>query len=218
MGELEDCARRARAGDPWAWECLLRVVRERVFRWCERKLAGRRLGGHTVDDVVQEICLGVVQAVRDGGIGEEPILTVTERIAERKVTGFLLRAGRDRAVVVGQVPERADPGAGPEELAVRAEEGRMLWSVLGALSTRRRQILVLRVVRGLSAMETGELLGLTAGTVRVVQHRALCRVRELVGRRFRGLALDRSSGVPYSTVIRSRKRALGRTPTSPSAG
>jgi RNA polymerase sigma-70 factor, ECF subfamily len=40
--------------------------------------------------------------------------------------------------------------------------------------------LVLRVLSGLSAEETGNALGMSAGAVRVAQHRALARLRAIV--------------------------------------
>ena len=41
------------------------------------------------------------------------------------------------------------------------------------------KLLLLRVVAGLSAEETGAALGMTPGAVRVAQHRALARLRSL---------------------------------------
>ena len=43
---------------------------------------------------------------------------------------------------------------------------------------KQREILVLRVVVGLSAEETAEAVGSTPGAVRVAQHRALGRLRK----------------------------------------
>ena len=40
---------------------------------------------------------------------------------------------------------------------------------------------MLRVASGLSAEETGAALGMTAGAVRVAQHRALVKMREIAG-------------------------------------
>ena len=40
-------------------------------------------------------------------------------------------------------------------------------------------MLVLRVAVGLSAEETGRAMGMTAGAVRVAQHRALVKMREI---------------------------------------
>ena len=44
------------------------------------------------------------------------------------------------------------------------------------------EILVLRIVVGLSAEETAEIVGASAGAVRVAQHRALTRLRKTAPR------------------------------------
>ena len=46
--------------------------------------------------------------------------------------------------------------------------------------------MVLRVGAGLTAEETGAALGMTAGAVRVAQHRALTKMRELAQTREEG--------------------------------
>lgn len=48
--------------------------------------------------------------------------------------------------------------------------------LLHMLPDKQREILVLRIVVGLSAEETAEAVGSTPGAVRVVQHRALNRL------------------------------------------
>jgi RNA polymerase sigma-70 factor, ECF subfamily len=53
-----------------------------------------------------------------------------------------------------------------------------LGSALARLDATDRALLVLRIVAGLDADETGRALGLRAGTVRVRQHRLLARLRE----------------------------------------
>jgi RNA polymerase sigma-70 factor (ECF subfamily) len=50
--------------------------------------------------------------------------------------------------------------------------------LLAGLPPAHAEILLLRVVGGLSAEETGALVGKTAGAVRVIQHRALHRLAE----------------------------------------
>jgi RNA polymerase sigma-70 factor (ECF subfamily) len=49
--------------------------------------------------------------------------------------------------------------------------------LLAILPEKQREILVLRVVVGMSAEETAEAVGSTAGAVRVAQHRALARLK-----------------------------------------
>jgi RNA polymerase sigma-70 factor (ECF subfamily) len=50
--------------------------------------------------------------------------------------------------------------------------------LLRVLPAKQREILVLRVVVGLSAEETADAVGSTPGAVRVAQHRALSRLRK----------------------------------------
>ena len=52
--------------------------------------------------------------------------------------------------------------------------------LLDRLPENLREIMLLRVAAGLTAEETGAALGMTAGAVRVAQHRALTKMRQLV--------------------------------------
>ena len=52
--------------------------------------------------------------------------------------------------------------------------------LLDMLPDKQREILVLRVVVGLSAEETAEAVGSTPGAVRVAQHRALGKLRNVL--------------------------------------
>ena len=61
---------------------------------------------------------------------------------------------------------------------VEGDQAARAWSMLATLPSRLREILVLRVGVGLSAQETADALGMTAGAVRVAQHRALRELRE----------------------------------------
>ncbi|MFN3340747.1 MAG: sigma factor-like helix-turn-helix DNA-binding protein, partial [Dietzia sp.] len=49
--------------------------------------------------------------------------------------------------------------------------------LLGTLPEKQREIIRLRVVVGLSAEETAEIVDSTAGAVRVAQHRAMKQLR-----------------------------------------
>lgn len=60
-----------------------------------------------------------------------------------------------------------------------AERGVMV-GALSQLSTRQRQVIVLRFYEDLSVEQTAELLGFSAGTVKSYTARALARLRELL--------------------------------------
>ena len=70
------------------------------------------------------------------------------------------------------------PADGPEQHTLRVELSEEMGRLLEKLPEKQREILVLRVVVGLSAEETAEAVGSTPGAVRVAQHRALARLRK----------------------------------------
>ena len=60
---------------------------------------------------------------------------------------------------------------------MRGELSGEMAELLKVLPPKQREIVVLRVVVGLSAEETADAVGSTPGAVRVAQHRALTRLR-----------------------------------------
>ena len=111
---------------------------------------------------------------RDQG---RPFLAFVYGIAAHKVADAHRAAGRNRADPTDVVPERFDAAAGPEQMAIELRLGRPDGCVAQVLPDKQREILILRVVVGLSAEETAEAVGSTAGAVRVAQHRALARLK-----------------------------------------
>jgi RNA polymerase sigma-70 factor (ECF subfamily) len=78
------------------------------------------------------------------------------------------------------VPDAPETEAGPEQRAMQGELSARMAELLKTLPDKQREILVLRVVVGLSAEETADAVGSTPGAVRLVHHRALTRLRQLL--------------------------------------
>lgn len=76
------------------------------------------------------------------------------------------------------VPDRRSADAGPEQLVIEADSVTRMNELLEILPAKQREILILRVVVGLSAEETAAAVGSTTGAVRVAQHRALQRLKD----------------------------------------
>jgi RNA polymerase sigma-70 factor (ECF subfamily) len=97
-------------------------------------------------------------------------------IASHKVADARRTAAR-LAIPMPDLPDRPDDEPGPEEAVVARLEAQRARSLVATLPKLQRDILLSRLVTGLSAEETGAALGLSAGAVRVAQHRALLRLR-----------------------------------------
>jgi len=174
--ELKRLAFAARDGDQCAIESLLGLLRPMILRYCRARL-GRVAGGyHTADDVAQEACVGVLKALpRYTDLGK-PFAAFAIRIAANKVADAQRRAFTD-GIPLDDLTDRPDDADGPEERAVRVDEAARAHALLNRLPELHREIVLLRVVVGLSAKETGQIFDLTASAVRLIQHRALIKVR-----------------------------------------
>jgi RNA polymerase sigma-70 factor (ECF subfamily) len=175
---MQQLATAARSGDRDAVELLLAAVHRMVYRYCRARLVRMSGADDAAQDVAQEVCIAVLTALpryRDEG---KPFEAFVYKIAANKVADAR-RAGYRSAVIVDEVPDSEDTSAGPEELAVLADDARRARVLLDALPGQQREILLLRVAVGLSADETGRALGMTSGAVRVAQHRAMQRLRAM---------------------------------------
>ncbi|OHV03777.1 sigma-70 family RNA polymerase sigma factor [Mycobacterium talmoniae] len=165
------------AGDRDALREVLETIRPIVVRYCRARVGADERSGLSADDVAQEVCLAAIMALpryRDQG---RPFLAFIYGIAAHKVADAHRAAGRDRAYPTDSVPEYGSPEAGPEQLAIEADSAARMNELLQVLPGKQREILILRVVVGLSAEETAAAVGSTPGAVRVAQHRALTRLK-----------------------------------------
>ena len=165
-------------GDRQAIDRVLATIRPLVVRYCRARVGRQERMFASADDVAQEVCLAVLTALpgyRDQG---RPFLAFVYGIAAHKVADAHRSAARNRSEPVPEVPDAPALGAGPEQRVMQGELSEQMAQLLLVLPPKQREILLLRVVVGLSAEETADAVGSTPGAVRVAQHRALSRLRK----------------------------------------
>jgi RNA polymerase sigma-70 factor (ECF subfamily) len=174
---LDAVVAKAVDGDRDALRTVLETIRPIVYRYCRARVGSAERSGLSADDVAQEVCLAAITALpryKDQG---RPFLAFVYGIAAHKVADAHRAQGRNRSDPTDTLPERASAEAGPEQMAMDADSAARMERLLAILPEKQREILVLRVVVGMSAEETAEAVGSTAGAVRVAQHRALARLK-----------------------------------------
>ena len=179
--DLDGLVGSAVDGNRDAVDRVLRWVRPLVVRYCRARVGRQEKTFASADDVAQEVCLAVLTALpsyRDQG---RPFLAFVYGIAAHKVADAHRSAARNRLEPVPEIPD--SPAAladGPEQRAMQLELAERMNKLLDTLPDKQREILLLRVVAGLSAEETADAVGSTPGAVRVAQHRALGRLRKVL--------------------------------------
>ncbi|MBV9920545.1 MAG: RNA polymerase sigma factor ShbA [Pseudonocardia sp.] len=178
---LERLVPAAVAGDEEASDRLLAEIQPLVQRYCRGRL-GRSEGViGSADDVAQDVCLAVISALPNYEVNGLSFRAFVYGIAAHKVTDAFRAIGRNRSDPVAELPDTPILSEGPEQRLLAAELAERLGHLLHKLTPRQREVLVLRIAVGLSAEETAKVVGSTPGAVRVTQHRALNRLRGVIG-------------------------------------
>ncbi|HYC36276.1 MAG TPA: sigma-70 family RNA polymerase sigma factor [Usitatibacter sp.] len=159
--------------DGQAEAALYRLLAPRV------RLYGRRhlRDDEAAADLMQQVMVMAIEKLRAGELREPEriasfafgacrMVTMEMRRGERRREALLEKYGADLAIADIAVPPRLD------EAKVAA--------CLKRLAERERAVLIASFDEEEPAEKVGATLGLTAGNVRVIRHRALQRLRECV--------------------------------------
>jgi len=176
----DELVEAALAGDRGALDRLIQDLHPMIVRYCRSRVNGRQRTVAGVDDVAQDVCLAVVAALPKYRRSATPFLGFVYGIAAHKVADAHRASARVRSIPVPEIPDAPDDAESPEQRAMRTATSAQIGEVLATLPEQQQEILRLRVVVGFSAEQTAAALSMSAGAVRVAQHRALGRLRSLL--------------------------------------
>ena len=172
----------ARRGDPAAWEELVRLHQEGVFRLAYLHLED----ADEAADVAQETFLRAFRALHryDSSRPLRPwLLSIAANLARNRRRSL----GRYGAALQRYV--RLDPEAGghrdhASQGVELAERDQGMWQAVRRLGPDDRQIILLRYYLELPVSEAAQALGVAEGTVKSRLNRALGRLGRVIERDF----------------------------------
>ncbi|WP_459611993.1 sigma-70 family RNA polymerase sigma factor [Corynebacterium urogenitale] len=166
---------RAVDGDRRALQELINLIHPQVVRYCRARLTACKYP--TPDDVAQEVCLAVAKSInsyKDKGL---PFMAFVFRIAANKVVDARRAHSRDVSQPTDEISDEEVVTATPESEMLVLDSCNEVAGLLDLLSDKAKEILTLRIFGGYSAEETAQILGTSAGAVRVAQFRALAKLK-----------------------------------------
>ncbi len=150
-------------------------------------LAYRLMGNEAAaQDITQEVFLRVHKAAHQLDVARDPapwLLTITTNLCREK---WRSRQGRQdkQTLSLDAKPEFTAnvvaSGANPEQVAMEADQGRVLEEALAELPESMRLVVVLHDLQGQTHEEIAEMLDEAAPAVRKRYSRALVKLRELL--------------------------------------
>ncbi len=177
--ELLPAVAAARAGDPAAWDRLMRRYQRPLFVFVHELI--RREADSL--DVVQETFLRAVKNL--SGLREDArfgswLFGIAHQLCHRRAR----RAWREDELVAERIENEVDEDApAPGEQLLRDEEAAEVFALLAALPEPMRAALTLHVLEDFSLEEIAEVTGVPTGTVKSRLHHAKRALRERVGER-----------------------------------
>ena len=177
LDELDDgtLARRVAAAgerpDSEAESALYRRLARRVRLYGLRHLRD----AHAAADLVQQVLLTTLERLRAGEV-REPEKIASFVLGMCRMTVLELRRGaRRREELMETFVDKTYFFEAPEPIALDPDR---LAHCLEGLAPRERSVVMLSFFADKAADEVGTELGLTAGNVRVIRHRALAKLRD----------------------------------------
>jgi len=170
-----DLVNAARVGDEEAIAELYSLYFPRVYRY----MLARTGSVGDAEDLTEEVFIRVLDALERFEWRQVPFSAWVFRIAHNAVVSHQRRDGA-RGKVGPLLPTLPVKTPGPEE----AVEARLaLDEVMRAtrnLPEAQRRVIALRFGAGLSVAETARALGKGEGNVKVIQHKAIAKLKELL--------------------------------------
>ncbi len=171
----EKVIQQVKNGDAEAYGLLYDQYAEVIFRYVYSHLEGRL----DAEDLTEEIFLRAWRALPKYDERGLPFSAFLFRIARNSLIDYY----RQRKIVSSiEDIELQSHEPGPEETVEVRIENRNLRETIAKLREDYRNVLIFRFLSGLSPEETAEVMQRSVGAVRVLQHRALTALKDLMER------------------------------------
>jgi RNA polymerase sigma-70 factor (ECF subfamily) len=133
---------------------------------------------HAANDLVQQVLLMTLERLRAGKL-REPERIVSFVLGMCRMVVLEIRRGTWRREML--LATYGDTAEAVEDSALLALDADKLAACLEALAERERTVVALTFFADKSGDEVARELGVTAGNVRVIRHRAIARLRGCMG-------------------------------------
>jgi RNA polymerase sigma-70 factor (ECF subfamily) len=169
----------AQNGDSGAFGQLYELYAESIFRFIYAHVDDRL----DAEDLTEEVFFRTWRKLSGFKHQGVPFVAFLFRVARNALVDHYRRTSRSRQQLSLEDDLVSDSQPDPGDLAAASMEREEIREILGELREDYKAVLLLRFMGGLTPEETAEVMGKSAGAVRVLQHRTLAALRKLLGHR-----------------------------------
>ena len=175
--EFDSVLSAAQSGAPWALERLYEAMSPGVLGYL------RIQGASDPEDLSNEVFLGAFQRIGSFAGGEEKFRSWVFTIAHSRLVDDRRRVSR-RPVIADDRREAAAERAGgdAEQDALERLSSQRVRALCESLVADQRDVLLLRLMAGLTVEAIADALGKSEGAVKALQRRGLANLRKALER------------------------------------
>ncbi|NNN13806.1 MAG: RNA polymerase sigma factor [Acidimicrobiaceae bacterium] len=171
--DLVSIIQRAKSGDEAAMEEIFRHFAPPLLRY----LKGRRV--IDPEDIASDTWLSVVSSLSkfqgDGSDFRAWIFSTARRRIIDSARRASVRPKLEQITEAESAAQPSDPSFSP---GARSEADQAVAALVECLTDEQRDVVLLRVLGGFSALEVAKIVGRSEGAIRVIQHRAMKKMAE----------------------------------------
>ena len=177
--EIAKLIEKAADGDLEAFGELYNIYLAPIYRYVSYQVRDKM----TAEDIVEDVFVKAWKAIGTCKGKSQTFSAWLYRIAHNHVVNTLRRMNKRVSLEsvemeIGTLIEVTNPEQEVEAKLVRQE----LSEAMTCLSQNQRQVIILKFIEGLDNREIAQILGKKEGAIRVLQMRALSRLRQELGR------------------------------------
>ncbi len=162
--------RKAAGGDAEAFGEIYSLYLDRIYRYVFYQVRDKM----TAEDITEEVFIRAWRAIGSCRGKEQTFSSWLYRIAHNYVIDTFRRQRKDLSIDMETVAELSSP-----KVEAEAElEWRELLNGIDCLPQNQKQVIILKFIEGLDNREIGQVMGKNQGAIRILQMRALAKLRE----------------------------------------
>ena len=173
--DFDSVLRAAQSGAPWALERLYQVLSPAVLGYL------RIQGAIDPEDLANEVFLGVFQRIGAFDGDEDKFRSWVFTIAHSRLIDDRRRTSRRPRLAQNATDVTVDrPGGDAEQDALARLSSQRVQALCEELVADQRDVLLLRLMAGLTVEAIAESLGKSEGAVKALQRRGLANLRKIL--------------------------------------
>jgi RNA polymerase sigma-70 factor, ECF subfamily len=165
---------RVAKGDVAAYGRLYDRYVEQIYRFIYFRVNSRQ----ETEDIVEVVFLKTFEQVKYKGLKIEKLKPWLYRTANNLVIDYY--RSRKELLDLEQADTLSNPENVPESIMIEKQEHYQLWKALETLEPKMQQVIIYRFVNRLSHEETAQIMELKVEYLRVLQYRALQKLRKVL--------------------------------------